>query len=211
MLLLSCATILSTARASVLGPIQINAKRNVTSVWKSAPWGARGHRPAFHRTRRSLGIARNRMVRASGFAWPPASRSSYVGQKGAHPHRDQQITIRRPGFKHPKSRKEPGRTLSATSSGSAIPRAARTCPITLDANVSIWTQNLPALCPFGPCSFSITAPVWSAENSPEQAKRRPANSPRPSRQPLGLVGYMACTPHIVKPFDFIFFATPSFH
>ena len=28
-------------------------------------------------------------VRASGFAWSPASRSSYVGQSGTHPYRDQ--------------------------------------------------------------------------------------------------------------------------
>ena len=28
-------------------------------------------------------------LRASGFAWSPASRSSYVGQRGAHPYRDQ--------------------------------------------------------------------------------------------------------------------------
>ena len=66
--------------------------------------GARGHNPAFFRTKCGFRVvARKRITAHQVSPGSPASRSSWLGQRGAHPHRDFKNTTFRPGFPIEKS------------------------------------------------------------------------------------------------------------
>src|ERR1017187_2203535 len=55
--------------------------------------GARGHNSAFFRKKCGFRVvARKRITAHQVSPGSPASRSSWLGQRGAHPHRDNQIT-----------------------------------------------------------------------------------------------------------------------
>ena len=63
-------------------------------LWKSRCSGAHADRPAVTRKKKRLqgGCSDQDALRFRVSPDQPASRSSYMGQRGAHPHRDQQIT-----------------------------------------------------------------------------------------------------------------------
>ena len=63
-------------------------------LWKSRCSDARADRPAVTRKKKRLqgGCSDQDALRFRVSPDQPASRSSYMGQRGAHPHRDQQIT-----------------------------------------------------------------------------------------------------------------------
>src|ERR1017187_8614132 len=105
--------------------------------------GARGHNSAFFRKKCGFRVvARKRITALQVSPGSPASRSSWLGQRGAHPHRDQQNTTVHPVDANA-TQSSNGQLFGCLVTGvGQICFSPASVPTKLDAAGANWTQDL---------------------------------------------------------------------